>query len=106
MIEEVFPKVRVAIKNEANHRVYLKCGFGNHDLERLEPGQMKSWTFFEILFPRRWCYVHINNENRGAFWVFTVLLKCTDCKWSIRDDGAYHLNNYEKIWEKHKLFLQ
>ncbi|XWS49521.1 hypothetical protein CRYUN_Cryun12cG0010100 [Craigia yunnanensis] len=106
--EKVFPRVTVAIRNEANHSVYLKCGFDhvNQDLRRIQPGEMKSWTFIEILFPLRWCYVHINNENRGAFWAFTVFLRCTDCTWSIRDDGVYNLNNDEKIWEKHKLFLE
>ncbi|WRX18308.1 Plant self-incompatibility S1 - like 4 [Theobroma cacao] len=88
--KEIFPRVTVSIQNEASHSVYLKCGFDRVDqnLRRLEPGQTTSWTFYEILFPLRWCYVHINNEIHGAFWAFTVALKCTHCTWSLRDDGC------------------
>ncbi|KAK8690974.1 hypothetical protein V6N13_074495 [Hibiscus sabdariffa] len=99
-----FPKVNVSLKNEANHSVYLKCGFKDQELQRLEPGEMRWWTFVEILFPLRWCYVHINNDIRGAFWAFTVFLKCANCTWSIRNDGAYHFN-HNHIWKKHKLYL-
>lgn len=107
--QKVFPKVTVTMKNEANHSVYLKCGFdrdhNNQELQKLQRGEIRSWSFFEIMFPLRWCYVHISNNNRGVFWVFTVFLQCTKCSWTIRDDGVYHLN-IKEIWEKHKLYIK
>ncbi|OMO77356.1 Plant self-incompatibility S1 [Corchorus capsularis] len=104
-VETFFPRVTVTIQNEAGHKVYLKCGFedSKQELERLEPGDKRSWSFREILFPLRWCYVHINNDNRGAFWAFNVQLQCTDCVWKITDDGAYRFN-VENKWVKSQLF--
>ncbi|XVF52311.1 hypothetical protein PTKIN_Ptkin05aG0008500 [Pterospermum kingtungense] len=108
--EKVFPKVTVTMVNEANHSIYLMCGFDgggkNRELQRVQPGEMRSWSFYEILFPLRWCYVHISNETRGAFWAFTVFLQCTTCTWSIRNDGVYYLDNTRQIWEKHKLYVE
>ncbi|KAK8626304.1 hypothetical protein V6N13_133955 [Hibiscus sabdariffa] len=104
----IFPKVNVTLKNEASHGVYLKCGFDetkDQTLQKLEPGEARWWSFVEVWFPLRWCYLHISNDNRGAFWAFTVFLKCSNCSWSIRNDGPYHFN-HRQVWKKHKLYLQ
>ncbi|MFQ6625164.1 hypothetical protein Gotur_004001, partial [Gossypium turneri] len=94
----IFPTVTVTLINEASHSVYLKCGFDEggeyKGLQKMEPGDSITWSFVELIFPLRWCYVHIDEENYGAFWAFTVFLQCRDCKWIIRDDGAYHFNHF------------
>ncbi|XWS62200.1 hypothetical protein CRYUN_Cryun07bG0190400 [Craigia yunnanensis] len=67
--EEGFPRVTVGIKNEANHSVYLKCGFDrlNQDLQRLEPGQMTSWTLLEILFLLCWLLCSYQQSKSWSF---------------------------------------
>ncbi|GLT91261.1 hypothetical protein SLE2022_091570 [Rubroshorea leprosula] len=107
IINNIFPQWTVSLKNDVSHGpVYFTCAFEGSDktVQRLEAGQTMSWTVREILFPMRWCYVDINNNLRGAFWVFRVTLKCFNCSWSIRNDGVYYFNELERRWEKQLLF--
>ncbi|TYI34365.1 hypothetical protein ES332_A03G003800v1 [Gossypium tomentosum] len=109
-LDNIFPTVTVTLINEASHSVYLKCGFDESGeykgLQKMEPGDSITWSFVELIFPLRWCYIHIDEETYGAFWAFTVFLQCHDCQWIIRDDSAYHFNHYYDVWKKTRLFFQ
>lgn len=100
-VDNLFPHVTVTMQNAASKKVYYMCGFAGEkrELQALEVGEEKSWTFREVMFPLRWCYVHITEDIRGAFWASTVLLKCTLCRWQILDDGVYFNQT------KHYLYL-
>ncbi|KAK1568987.1 hypothetical protein Q3G72_031283 [Acer saccharum] len=70
MFNLLFPMVTVELRNNASHHVHVKCGVEEfkEEMMLLNAGDAISWEFREILFPLKWCYVHIDNDNQGVFW--------------------------------------
>ncbi|KAK0590177.1 hypothetical protein LWI29_023540 [Acer saccharum] len=67
--------VTVELRNNASHHVHVKCGVEEfkEEMMLLNAGDAISWEFREILFPLKWCYVHIDNDNQGFFWASHLL---------------------------------
>uniref|UniRef100_A0A2C9VZ09 S-protein homolog n=1 Tax=Manihot esculenta TaxID=3983 RepID=A0A2C9VZ09_MANES len=51
-----------------------------------------------------WCYLHLNDTNHGVFWTYQVRLGCSQCNWTIQDNGLFLFkdNNFK---EPHSLFI-
>ncbi|KAI9176524.1 hypothetical protein LWI28_003852 [Acer negundo] len=107
MFNLLFPMVTVELRNNASHHVHVKCGVEKfkEEMMLLNAGDAISWEFREILFPLKWCYVHIDNDNQGVFWASHVRLQCTHCYWSIKDDGVYFYRQNLNKWINQRLFL-
>lgn len=58
-------------------------------LQALWPEDRVVWKFKEMFAPIHWCYLYVDAENQGFFWVFRLTDKCTECHWSIREGGPY-----------------
>lgn len=103
----LFPVVTVKLTSNATHEVYVKCGAKQwkDQLQILMKGDSISWQFREILFPLKWCFVHIDKHNQGVFWAVNVKFQCTHCQWSINDNGVFLYREKLQEWEKHPLFL-
>ncbi|GKU95805.1 hypothetical protein SLEP1_g9122 [Rubroshorea leprosula] len=102
-----FPNITVALRNDCERDVFYSCKFKDSEghLTALQPNGTKSWTFKEILFPLRWCYVSTGKNVYGVFWTYSVRLKCTYCNFSLRKDGVYLYIKDKREWEKRPLYL-
>ena len=65
----------------ASHDIALMYDHkGYHDgLRILKPSATKSWHFRDFLFPLKWCYAYIDDENQGVLWAYMVRFKCKTC---------------------------
>lgn len=103
-----FPVVTVELRNNVTRHVHVKCGVEEwkDELLALESGESISWSFREILFPLKWCYVHVNDDVQGVFWASHVRLQCTDCHWIIQSDGVYFYRQNSRKWIKNRLLFR
>jgi hypothetical protein len=108
LVDKLFQKITVTISNDADHEIQYMCGDGEHDkkLHSMKPGEYMSFEFHDIMFPLKWCYVYLGESKHGVFWAYAVKLRCTECTWSLRNDGVFLLAPDGKESSSHELFLK
>lgn len=105
LVDYISPVVTVNFMNNASHDVALMCDHKGYDnnLHILKTNATVTWKFRDLLFPLKWCYIYINEENQGVFWAYMVRFKCKQCMWSMKDDGLYFTGESSPAWTKYNM---
>ncbi|KAI9100896.1 hypothetical protein K1719_024020 [Acacia pycnantha] len=103
----IFPQRHVTIKNDLGQDILLTihCKSKDDDLgsHNLSLHNTFQWDFKTNFFTRNtlfYCYVYFGKVE-GTFNAYDAARdddRCTDCKWSIKTDGAYWYNPVSGHW--------
>lgn len=101
-----FPIIEITLFNEGEHDILYTCNLTPNatGLYVLRRGDKFSYSFTQVAFPMRWCYLYINDQMNGFFWSYNVRLRCTKCFWSIRK-YPYLYRSDRTRWERQQLFM-
>ncbi|KAI9100903.1 hypothetical protein K1719_024027 [Acacia pycnantha] len=105
----ILPQRHVTIKNDLGQDILLTihCKSKNDDLgsHNLSLHSTFHWDFKSNAFTMNtlfYCYVYFGKVE-GTFNAYDAArddASCTDCKWSIKTDGAYWYNPENGKWDR------
>lgn len=101
-----FPEIEVTLANDGLYPIWYMCQMTStsDSLYELPPNTTYHFSFQQIAFPMRWCYLYISKTSHGFFWAFTVRSRCTKCFWSINKHPSLYRGDKGR-WERQKLFM-
>lgn len=106
IIDSLFPRVEVTLYNESDESILYMCSLDKKEkrtLRELDPAKQDSWNFTQFANPLYWCYLFVDEDNHGFFWVYGVRSRCIKCFWKIVK-FPYLYRSDRNRWERQQLF--
>ncbi|KAL7119028.1 hypothetical protein ACP275_02G037400 [Erythranthe tilingii] len=103
---DLFPELEVTLANDGTYPIWFMCQMTDksNSLFQLQPNATYRFSFLQVAFPMRWCYLYVSPKSHGFFWAYTVRSRCTKCFWSINKHPSLYRGDKGR-WERQKLFM-